>query len=179
VVGEFTEVRLSEDSTNAEFDMNGVSADYFHFNDSNDFYYGTSGGTVRGSDRVCDLELCLDFDVQLTYAEFAVGYSLENRFTPFASVTFSQTVLDFGTPGQGVVELTEDESSFNIGTFYGDSGKRFMFSMNGFDGDDHSLRVGGYYTLDFNNIVLGGSFETPTDSFLDSWIISAGIGYSF
>ena len=54
-----------------------------------------------------------------------------------------------------------------------------MFSLNGLDADVQSLRVGGFYTFDFHNIVIGGSLETPTDSFLDSWIISAGIGYRF
>ena len=179
IVGEFTTVSLSEDTTDAEFEMSGVSVDYFHFNENNDFYYGTSGGSVKGSDRICDLEFCLDFDVHLIYTEFAIGYSLENSFTPFASIGFSETTLDFGISGPGVVDVTEDETSLNIGTFYGDSGKRLMFSLNGLDGDDQSLRVGGFYTLDFNNIVLGGSFETPTDGFLDSYIISAGIGYLF
>ena len=170
---------LSEDSTNAEFEMNGVSVDYFHFNESNDLYFGISAGSVTGSDRICDLESCVDFDVNLHYSELAIGYSLENSFTPFASIAFSETALDFGFSGRGIGNVIEDEDSLNVGTFYGDSGKRLMFSLNGLDGDEQSLRVGGFYTLDFNNIVLGGSFETPTDSFLDSYIISAGIGYLF
>ncbi|MXW53446.1 MAG: hypothetical protein F4X44_10115 [Gammaproteobacteria bacterium] len=179
IVGEFTSVSLSEDTTDAEFEMNGVSVDWYHFNESNDMYFGTSGGSVSGSDRLCDIDFCLDFDVDLTYTEFAIGYSLENRFTPFASIAFSETVLDFGVSGLGIVDVTQDETSLNAGTFYGDSGGRFMISLNNLDGDEQSLRVGGYYTLDFNNIVLGGSFESPTESFLDSYIISAGIGWSF
>lgn len=179
VIGEFTAVSLSEDTTGAEFEVNGVSFDYFYFNETNNLYIGSSGGSVTGSDRVCDLEFCLDFDVHFAFAEFALGYSLENGYTPFASIATSYTVLDFGVSGQGIVDVTEQEDLLNIGTFYGDSGKRFMFSLNGLNEDVQSLRVGGFYTLDFWNFVLGGSFETPTDSFLDSWIISAGIGYMF
>ena len=176
VIGEFTAVSLTEDTTGAEFEMNGVSADTFYFNENNNLYLGVSAGSVTGSDQLCDLEFCVDFDVHLYYSEFAIGYSLENRFTPFVSISASQTVLDFGFSG---LDVTEREESFNIGSFYGDSGKRFMFSLNGLNADVQSLRVGGFYTLDLNNMVLGGSFETPTDSFLDSYIISAGIGYMF
>ena len=179
VLGELTSVSLYEDSTGTEFEMNGVSGDYFHFNETNGLYFGSSGASVTGSDRICELEFCVDFDVSLRLAEIAIGYSLENSFTPFASITFSQTTLDFGLSGQGIVDVTDDEETLNIGTFYGDSGKRIMFSLNGLDADEQSLRVGGFYTFDFWNFVLGGSFETPTDSFLDSYIISAGIGYSF
>ncbi len=179
IVGEFTSVSLSEDTTDAEFEMNGISVDWYHFNESNDMYFGTSGGSVTGSDQVCAPEFCLDFDVELVYTEFAIGYSLENRFTPFASIAFSETVLDFGVSGLGIVDVTQDETSLNVGTFYGDIGRRFMFSLNNLDGDEQSVRVGGYYTLDINNIVLGGSFETPIESFGDSYIISAGIGWSF
>lgn len=180
IVGEFTSASLSEDTTDAEFEMNGVTFDWFHFNENNDMYFGTSGGSVTGSDQICDLEFCLDFDVNLTFTEFAIGYSLENRFTPFASIAFSETELDFGDSGLGFFGVvTEDQTSLNVGTFYGESGRRFMCSLNNLDGDEQSLRVGGYYTLDFNNIVLGGSFETPTESFFDSYIISAGIGWSF
>lgn len=143
------------------------------------FVHRIFGGSVTGSDRVCDLKFCLDFDVHFSFAEFALGYSLEYGFTPFALIATSYTVLDFGVSDQGIVDVTEDEDSLNIGTFYGDSGKRFMFSLNGLNEDVQSLRVGGFYTLDIHNIVLGGSFETPTDGFLDSWFISAGIGYSF
>ena len=178
VIGEFTAVSLSEDTTGAEFEMDGVSLDTFYFNENNNLYLGVSAGSVTGSDQLCDFEFCVDFDVHLYYSEFAAGYSLENGFTPFVSISYSQTVLDFGFSGLGIVDVTEREDSLNIGTFYGESGKRVMFSLNGLDGEQ-SLRVGGFYTLDLNSIVLGGSFETPTDSFLDAYIISAGIGYMF
>ena len=179
LVGEFSSVSLTDDSTDIELEMNGVSVDWFHFNESNDMYFGTSGGYVTGNDQVCNLESCVDFDVILFSTEFAIGYSLENGFTPFASFTFSESTFDFGVSGQLIHDVTEDENSLSVGTFYGDSGKRFMFSLNGLDGDEQSVRVGGFYTLDFWNFVLGGSFETPTDGFMDSWIISAGIGFSF
>ena len=179
VIGEFIAASLSEDTTGAEFEMDGYGIDTFYFNENNNLYLGISWGSVSGSERVCELEFCLDFDLHFSIAEFAAGYSLENGFTPFASISFSQTALDFGLSGPGIVDVIEDEDSLNVGSFYGHSGKRFMFSLNGLNADVQSLRVGGFYTLDLNNIVLGGSFETPTDSFLDSYIISAGIGYMF
>ena len=135
VIGEFTAASLSEDTTGAEFEMDGVGVDTHYFNENNNLYLGISVGSVWGSDQLCDLEFCLDFDAHLSVAEYALGLSLENGFTPFASIAFTYTELDFGFSGQGIVDVTDSEVSFNIGSFYGDSGKRFMFSLNGLNAE--------------------------------------------
>lgn len=162
-----------DDDSGEEFEMRGFGAQYLHFGEDTNLFFGASFSALTGELELCDSGDCFDVDISSNGIGLSVGYDLDNPFTPFASVTYSSFETDLG-----FAEESDNDTSLGVGTFIGDVGNRAIVSLNGIDGEDQSVLFGGYRTRD-NNVVLTGSYETLVDSPFSSYTLILGLGWSF
>ncbi len=180
--GGLASVSIDDDDT--ELDMDGLYAEYLYFGEDNNLFIGAIATTVQGIDDICIYTVaagsCFDIETTTSGIGLAVGYDFDdNPFTPFASISFSESDVEFEFPETDVkISNTTEETSLAIGTHIGDVGRRLSISLDGIDDDNQSLTVGGYYTMD-NNFVLAGSLGSPVDNIGDTWSMVLGVGWSF
>lgn len=162
-----------DDDSGEEFEMSGFGAQYLHFGEDTNSFFGASSSALTGELELCDSGDCFDIDIGSNGVGLYLGYDFGNLFTPFVSATYSVFETDLG-----FAEESDNDTSLGIGTFIGDVGNRVIVSLNGIDGEDQSALFGGYRTLD-NNVVLIGSYETLADNPFSSYTLILGLGWSF
>ena len=170
-----------EDESTDKF-LGGLGGEYLYFGEENNLFFGASLARFTVCRASADWG-CGDWKEPWYKTKLSAGYDLENSlFTPYVSVLHSRLDLDFEIHEDfRILEETSNDTSLGLGTYIGNPGPGFrgFAALQGIGGAELSFAVGVYRTR-WNNMVLGGSYETPVDDpFNLLSTINLRIGYSF
>ena len=170
-----------EDESTDKF-LGGLGGEYFYFGEENNLFFGASLARFTVCRASADFG-CGDWKEHWYKTKLSAGYDLENSlFTPYVSVLHSRLDLDFGIhEDYRIFEETSNDTSLGLGTYIGNPGPGFrgFAALQGIGAGELSFAVGVYFTR-WNNMVLGGSYETPVDDpFNLLTTLNLRIGYSF
>lgn len=170
-----------EDESTDKF-LGGLGGEYLYFGEENNLFFGASLARFTVCRVSADLfGGCGDWKEPWYKTKLSAGYDLENSlFTPYVSLLHSRLDLDFEIfEDFRIFEETSNDTSLGLGTYIGNPGFRGFAALQGIGADELSFAVGVYRTR-WNNMVLGGSYETPVDDpFNLLSTINLSIGYSF
>ena len=175
-LGSYSHTAVEDEEAGVDFDANGLFFKYANF--GGDLYWAFGLGGLTGEDELCDDNFCIDFEITSRFLEYSVGYNFSNGFTPFVTLAQSSTDVDWGITGLGLADDSDEETSVDIGGWFGGKDRRFQLALLGIDDEERSVSVGGYTVLN-SGMALSGFFTRSIEGEGESTGITIGLGWSF
>lgn len=157
VVGMYSIRNAERNTDDLDFSTSGLDFAYWNFFGNDNFFLGLTGGVSSGDEKIFSPIGCANIDLTERTIGAQIGYDIE---------------------GAGSTSDSEDYASFDIGTWFGDPGKRLQFAFEGFATDEQVISVGMYRAF-VHGVALAGFLKTPKDELGSSWKVPIGVGWSF
>lgn len=184
-VGMFSIRHAESGSERLEFSSTGLDFAYWNFLDNDNFFVGLTAGISSGDEQFCLSIGCVNIDMTERTIGVQIGYDIDLWLTPFVSLNYLSAEIESrisvavgDIEGEGSTSDTVDDTSFDIGTWFGDPGQRIQIALEGLTTEQQVISVGMYRALN-NGVALAGFLKTPNDDLGISWKVSIGVGWSF
>lgn len=184
-IGMFSIRHAESDADRLGFSTTGLDFAYWNFLGNDKPFFGLTAGISSGDEQICSSIGCVNIDLTERTVGVQIGYDIDLGLTPFVTLNYLSTEIESSISvalgdieGEGSTSDTEDDTSFDIGTWFGDPGQRIQFALEGLATDVQVISVGMYRALS-NGVTLAGFIKTPRDDLVSSWKVSIGVGWSF
>lgn len=184
-VGMFSVRHAESDTDRLEFSTTGLDFAYWNFLGNENFFVGLTAGISSGDEQICLSIGCVNIDLTERTIGVQIGYDIDLGLTPFVTLNYLSAEIESSISvavgdieGEGSTSDTEDDTSFDIGTWWGDPGQRIQLALEGLTTEQQVISVGMYRALN-NGVALAGFLKTPNDDLGNSWKVSIGVGWSF
>lgn len=179
-------VRNAESDTDRlEFSTTGLDFAYWNFIGNDKLYFGLTAGISSGEEKRCSSRGCTN--IELTEKTFGVqlGWDIDLWLTPFVSLNYVNSEFESSIPiaegeiaGIGSTSYSEDELSYDVGTWWGDPDERLHLAIEGYNSEEKTISFGKYKVFG-DGVTWAIFFKTPKNDFGSSWGVSTGVGWFF
>lgn len=179
-------VRNAESNTDRlEFSTTGLDFAYWNFLGNDKLFFGLTAGISTGQEKTCSSKGCANIELTERAIGVKLGWDIDLWLTPFVSLNYVNAEFESSIPfaegdvaGKGSTSYSEDETSYDIGTWFGDPGDRVQFALEGYNTEEKTISFGRYKVFG-DGVTWAIFFKTPKNDFGSSWGVSTGVGWSF
>lgn len=184
-IGMFSVRNETSDTDSLKFSTTGLDFTYLNFIGNDKFLFGLTAGVSSGDEKMCTSKGCANIELTERKIEVQLGWDIDLWLTPYVSLNYVNAEFESSIPiaesdmaGTRSTSYSEDETSYGIGTWWGEPGERVHLAIEGYKSKEKTISFGRYKVFG-DGVTWAIFFKTPKNDFGSSWGVSTGVGWSF